>query len=144
MVKVIRVNVSIMNVHGERFWDISKPIPSVQINTNLNIVEIDKKSDEMLEVPFVLTVNYNPSLAQMSLKGKAYVVGNKDEISKIYAEYKEKKPPPTMLIQSISNVVFAESVILARTLNVPPPIPLPQVPTDKETAKKTFGVDYTA
>jgi hypothetical protein len=141
---MIRVNVLITQVSGERFWDIRKPIPPIQINTNLNLVEVEKKSDEMLEVPFVLTVNYNPSVAQISLKGRAYVVGARDEISKIYEEYKEKKPPPPMLIQSISNVVFVESVIISRTLNIPPPIPLPQIPPVKEAEKKPSGVDYTA
>ncbi|MGQ9538162.1 MAG: hypothetical protein ACUVTE_01040 [Candidatus Bathycorpusculaceae bacterium] len=142
---MIRVNVSITNVSGERFWDIRKPIPPIQINTNLNLVEVEKKTDEVLEVPFVLTVNYNPSVAQISLKGRAYVTGSKDEIVKIYSEYKEKKPPPPVLVQSISNVVFVESVIISRTLNIPPPIPLPQIPQTKEdTGKKTSGTEYTA
>lgn len=145
MVEVIKVNVSITNISGERLWDISKPIPPIQINTNLNIVEIEKKSEDTLEVPFVLTVNYNPSVAQISLKGRAFVLGSKDEIGKIYSEYKEKKPPPSVLIQSICNTVFIESVILSKTLNVPPPIPLPQIPPVKEsTGKKSSGVDYTA
>ncbi len=142
---MIRVNVLITNVSGERFWDIRKPIPPIQINTNLNLVEVEKKTDEMLEVPFVLTVNYNPSVAQISLKGRAYVAGSTDEIGKIYSEYKEKKPPPPVLVQSISNVVFVESVIISRTLNIPPPIPLPQIPQAKENAgKKPSGTDYTA
>ncbi|MEM3594035.1 MAG: hypothetical protein QXS27_04860 [Candidatus Jordarchaeaceae archaeon] len=141
---MIRVNVLITNVSGERFWDIRKPIPPIQINTNLNLIEVEKKTDEALEVPFVLTVNYNPSIAQISLKGRAYVAGSKDEIEKIYLEYKEKKPPPPMLVQSISNVVFVESIIISRTLNIPPPIPLPQIPPVKESDKKPSGTDYTA
>lgn len=141
---MIKVNVSITSVSGERFLDISKPIPPVQINTNLNIVEIEKKSEEVLEVPFVLTVSYNPSVAQISLKGRAYVAGGKDEISKIYSEHKENKPLPPMLVQSIFNVIFVESVILSRTLNIPPPIPLPQIPKTREAEKKALGADYTA
>lgn len=141
---MIRVSVSITHVSGERFWDVLKPIPPIQINMNLNLVEVEKRSDEMLEVPFVLTVNYSPSVAQISLKGKAFIAGTKDEIKKIYEEYREKKPPHPMLVQSISNVVFAESVIVSRTLNIPPPIPLPQIPPIKEMEKKPSGVDYTA
>jgi hypothetical protein len=51
---MVRVNVLITNVSGERFWDIRKPIPPIQINTNLNLVEVEKKSEDTLEVPFVL------------------------------------------------------------------------------------------
>lgn len=141
---MIRVNVSISNVSADRFWDIRKPIPPIQINTNLNLVGMEKKPDDTLEVPFVLTINYNPSIAQISLKGKAYVIGEKSEIEKVYTEYEEKKPPPPIIVQSISNIVFVESIITSRTLNIPPPIPLPQIPEAKPPGKKTSEMDYTA
>ncbi|MGA2573018.1 MAG: hypothetical protein ABSF36_02270 [Candidatus Methanomethylicaceae archaeon] len=32
-----------------------------------------------------------------------------------------------MILQTISNVGFVEGVILARSLNIPPPIPLPTI-----------------
>jgi hypothetical protein len=141
---MIRVNVSISNVSADRYWDIKKPIPQIQINTNLNLIGMEKKSDDSLEVPFVLTINYNPSIAQISLKGRAYVSGDKDEIEKTYKEYEEKKPPPPIIIQSISNVVFIESVVISRTLNVPPPIPLPQISQPKPSDKKPSEMDYSA
>lgn len=133
---MIKVNVSITNVSAERFWDVRKAIPPIKINTNLNLINVEKKAEDFLEVPFVLTVNYNPSIAQISLKGRAYVKGSKDEISKVYQGYKEKKPPPPIVVQSISNVVFVESVLISRTLNIPPPIPLPQIPPTKKPPKE--------
>jgi hypothetical protein len=141
---MIRVNVSISNVSADRFWDSRKPIPPIQINTNLNLVGVEKKSEDLLEVPFVLTINYNPSIAQISLKGKAHVVGDKSEIEKVYKEYEEKKPPPPIVVQSISNVAFIESVLISRTLNIPPPIPLPQIPGTKPQSKKPSEIDYSA
>ena len=141
---MIRVNVSITNVSADRFWDIRKPIPPIQINTNLNLVGMEKKSEDSLEVPFVLTINYNPSIAQINLKGRAYVAGDKGEIEKVYKEYEEKKPPPPVIVQSISNVVFTESVVISRTLNIPPPIPLPQIPGTKPPSKKPSERDYSA
>jgi len=141
---MIRVNVSISNVSADRYWDIKKPIPPIQINTNLNLVGMEKKSEDSLEVPFVLTINYNPSIAQISLKGRAHVAGDKSEIEKLFKEYEEKKPPPPVIIQSISNVVFVESVVISRTLNIPPPIPLPQIPESKPSGKKPSEMDYSA
>jgi hypothetical protein len=140
---MIRVNVSITNVSADRFWDIRKPIPPIQINTNLNLVGMEKK-EESLEVPFVITINYNPSIAQINLKGRAYVAGDKNEIEKVYKEFEEKKPPPPIIVQSISNVVFIESVLVSRTLNIPPPIPLPQIPQTKPPDKKSSQKDYSA
>jgi hypothetical protein len=144
MVKMIRVNVSITNVSAERFWDARKPIPPIKINTNLNLVAVEKKKEDFLEVPFVLTVNYNPSVAQINMKGKAFVTGEKDEVDKIHKDYKEKKPPPPVIVQSISNVVFVESVLISRTLNIPPPIPLPKIPAKKPSEKTPSKLDYTA
>jgi len=141
---MIRVNVAISNISAERFWDIRKPIPPIQIGTNINVVGMEKKPDGSVEVPFVLAINYNPSIAQISLKGSAYVNGDKGEIDKVLKDYEDKKPPPPLIVQSISNVVFIESVLISRTLNIPPPIPLPQIPETKAPSTKPEGRDYSA
>ena len=141
---MIRVNVAIANISADRFWDIGKSIPPIQINTNINLVNMEKKSDGSVEVPFVLTMNYTPSIAQISLKGSAHVSGEKNEIDKVLKDYGEKKPPPQIIVQSISNVVFIESILIARTLNIPPPIPLPQIPEAKVPSAKPEGRDYSA
>jgi hypothetical protein len=129
---------------AERFWDIEKIIPSVQISTNLNLVGMEKKRDDLLEVPFVFTINYNPAVAQISVKGKAYVTGEKDEIKGTYDAYAEKKPPPPIIVQSISNIAFLESIIITRTLNIPPPVPLPQIPSGPVEVKKSGEPTYRA
>jgi hypothetical protein len=141
---MLRVNVSITNVSADRFWDIRKPIPPIQINTNLNLVGMEKKAEDTLEVPFILTINYNPSIAQLSLKGKAYVTGEKGELERVYKDYEEKKPPPPVIVQSISNVVFIESVVISRALNIPPPIPLPQIGEAKPPSDRPSKVEYSA
>ncbi len=141
---MLRVNVVITSISAERFWDMRKPIPPIQINTNINVVGMEKKQDESLEVPFVLSITFNPSIAQMSLKGTAYVSGEKGEIDKILKDYEQKKPPAQIIIQSISNVVFIESVLISRILNIPPPIPLPQIPeSGKPPSSKPEGRDYS-
>jgi len=142
---MLRVNVAITSISAERFWDMRKPIPPVQINTNINVVGMEKKQDESLEVPFVLSIAFNPSIAQMSLKGIAYVAGEKAEVDKVLKDYEQKKPPAQIIIQSISNVVFIESVLISRILNIPPPIPLPQIPeSGKPPSSKPEGRDYSA
>ena len=142
---MLRVNVIITSITAERFWDIRKPIPPIQINTNINVVGMEKKQDESLEVPFVLSIAFNPSIAQMSLKGIAYVTGEKNETEKTLKDYEQKKPPPQIVIQSISNVVFIEAVLISRILNIPPPVPLPQIPeAGKQPSSKPEGRDYSA
>lgn len=125
---MVRVRVFIRSLSAERFWDVEKPMPSIQIATNINIMEITKKREDLLEVPFVFTVNYTPAVAQISVRGMAHVTGSKSELKKIHDEYTEKRLPPPIVVQSISNTAFLESVIVTRTLNIPPPIPLPKIP----------------
>ncbi len=125
---MIKVGVFIHQLSAERLWDVDKALPPVQISTNLNLVGVEKRSDDLLEVPFVFTINYNPAVAQISVKGRAHVTGEKEELKQIHSGYTEKKPPPPIIIQSISNVAFIESIVITRTLNIPPPIPLPQIP----------------
>jgi len=144
MIQMIRVNVAITNISAERFWGIRKPVPPIQIGTNINIVGMEKKPDGTLEVPFVLAINYNPSIAQISLRGSAYVSGDEKDIEKALKDHEEKKPPSPLIVQSISNVVFIESVLISRTLNIPPPIPLPQIPQSKTQGSKPKGRDYSA
>jgi len=143
---MIRVNVAVLSVSGERFWDVTKPLPPIHISTNLNLTGMDRKKEDSVEVPFVLTIGYTPPVAQISLKGKAYVGGDKGELDKIFKEYEEKKPPPPIIVQSISNVAFVESVMISRTLNIPPPIPLPQITDTKSqtVGKKSSEIDYSA
>ncbi|MCJ7614522.1 hypothetical protein MUO71_07165 [Candidatus Bathyarchaeota archaeon] len=139
---MVSVRVFVKNISAENFWEIGKSIPPVQIATNLNVVGINKKGEDMLEVPFVFTINYTPAVAQISLKGISQVIGSEDELEKILKNHKEKQPPPPIILQSISNVVFLETVILCRSLNIPPPIPLPKIPT--ETKKKRSEPTYRA
>ncbi len=139
---MVNVRVFVNNISAENFWDIGKPIPPVQIATNLNVVGINKKDEDLLEVPFVFTINYSPAVAQISLKGKSHVTGSKDELEQILKDHKEKKHPPPIVMQSISNIVFLESVIVCRSLNIPPPIPLPKISTG--TQKKRSEPTYRA
>jgi len=137
---MFQVRVFVENISAERFWDIEKPIPPVQVATNLNVVGINEKREDTLEVPFVFTINYTPAVAQISLKGKGQVIGSKDELRQVRSTYTEKKPLPPTIVQSISNVVFLESVIICRTLNIPPPIPLPKIPpvNKKKPSEPTY------
>lgn len=133
----VRVNVSINNIAAKRFEEIRRPLPQVSITTNLNLMRIDKVEENLLEVPFVLTVNYNPTIAQISVEGKAHVAGDKEDLKKIYDAYGEKKALPPIIMQAISNVVLMESLLISRTINVPPPIPLPTISPVSDEKKKT-------
>jgi hypothetical protein len=140
---MFKVNVAITNISAERFWDLQKPIPPIQISTNINVINIERKKQDTLKVPFVLSINYNPSISQINLKGSAYVVGEPKEIEKMLKNHEQKKPPSPIIVQSIANFAFIESVLISRTLNIPPPIPLPKIPDVKNRSIKNAEKEYT-
>ena len=122
------MSVRISYISAERFWEYGKPAPvGVHISTNVNIVGVESK-DEKLSIPFVVTIGYTPSIAQISLKGQAILSGKPEELEKIQDSYKKQRTPPPQLLRSITNVSLIEATVLSRSLNIPPPIPLPGLP----------------
>ena len=129
---MLRVAVQITNLSGERYWSHETQMPpQVQIAVNINIVGLDQKNESTAEAPFVFTVSYAPSIAQLSVKGRAQVNGDKDEISKMIEEHKQNKPPPAPVIQAVSSIAIAEAIILSKSLGIPPPLPPIGVPTEQ-------------
>jgi hypothetical protein len=140
-----RITIFVNYIQGEKFWASEQPVPSqLQVTTNLNITGIDQKEGQMLNAPFIFTINYNPAIAQITIRGHANIQGEAAELDEIVNGYKDRKPPPPMLIQSISNMSFIEALILTRTLNIPPPIPLPSVPAPSTQKEKGPEHTYTA
>jgi hypothetical protein len=125
---MIHVNIFVTSMSAERFWEIDRPMPpQVQIGVNINMLDIDQKSDGTLDAPFVFTVNFTPSIAQISIKGKAKISGDAEDTKKILDEHKAQKAPPVQLVQAVSNAAMADAILISRSLNVPPPLPpIPQ------------------
>ena len=139
---MLAVNVYVTNLSGERLWDVAKALPQqVHINVNINVLGFEEKSNVMIEAPFVFTVNFVPSIAQISIRGRAQINGESDEIKKIVDESKQQKPPPLAIVQAVSNASMAEAILLSKTLNIPPP--LPPLPGQPQATKPTES-KYTA
>ena len=119
------------NISGERYWAPEAQLPlQVQIAVNINIVGVDLKGDSAAEAPFVFTVAYTPSIAQLSIKGKAMIAGDRAEVTQIVEEAKKSKPPPASVIQAVSSMAMADAIIISKSLGIPPPLPPIGMPTE--------------
>jgi len=128
---VLRVAIQVTDLSGERYWASHTPLPpQVQIAVNINIVGLDQKTESMVEAPFVFTVNYAPSIAQLSVKGKAQVTGDRSEVVQMTEEHKKNRPPPQTVIQAVSNIAMAEVIIMSKSLGIPPPLPPIGLPSE--------------
>ncbi len=127
----LQVRVNINYISAERFWGHDQPAPGgLHISTNVNIVGVEPNK-EKLTVPFVVTIGYTPSVAQISIKGQAFISGSPEELKKIQQHYKDKKAPPPMLLQAIANTSLVEATIVSRSLSIPPPLPIPGIPKQR-------------
>jgi hypothetical protein len=132
----MEINVQIYYASAEKLWEMGKPLPqNVHVSANVSIVGMEEEESKLI-LPFVTSITYNPSVAQISLKGRAIVSGEKEELQKIQEDYKKHLPPPPALLQTITNVSLVEAVILSRTVGVPPPIPLPTFPPQQQKGEK--------
>jgi hypothetical protein len=129
---------------AERFWEMERPLPAqVQIAVNINMLDINQRPDGTLDAPFVFTVNFVPSIAQISIKGKARISGEGEDTKKIAEDHKAQKPPPAQLVQAVSNAAIADAILISRSLNIPPPLPpIPQPQTPPQPTKA--DTRYTA
>src|SRR2546427_4120678 len=135
--RMLRATVQITNLTGERFWGYESQLPpQVQIAVNINIVGLDLKNESTAGAPFVFTVNYNPSIAQLSVKGRAQVFGEKEEVSRMIDEHKQNRPPPVAIIQAVSSIAMAEAILLSKTLGIPPPLPPMSLPPEQMQAQQ--------
>ena len=142
---MVKVNVFVTNMTAERLWEVEKDLPAqIQIAVNINVLAIEEQSDGTLRSPFVFTVNFTPAIAQISIKGRARIQGEKTEMEKILQEQKEKKVPPAQILQAISSTAIAEAILISKTIGIPPPLPpIPAMPAD-QGPPKTMDTRYTA
>jgi len=134
---LLQVNVFVTNLSAERFWEMDRPLPQqVQIGVNINMLDIDQRPDGTLDAPFVFTVSFSPSIAQISIKGKAKISGTSEDTKKILDDHKAQKAPPAQLVQAVSNAAIADAILISRSLNIPPPLPpLPQQQASPQPTK---------
>jgi hypothetical protein len=132
------VNVFVTNLSGERLWDVERELPSqIQIAVNINMLGIEQGSDGSLQAPFVFTVNFTPAIAQISIKGRAKIQGEKEELKKILDEHVQKKSPPVQIVQAVSTTAIAEAILISKTIGIPPPLPPLPAPSTGQPPVKT-------
>ncbi len=125
------ITIQLTSINAEKLSETLPP--KLQFNVNLAIPSGNPfRRDNQLIVPFTFTISSIPPVVQIVLKGNAVIISSdKKELEKIEKDVREKKMPQP-LIQAVFTNMLAESVILSRSLGVPPPLPgMPQLQTQQ-------------
>ncbi len=136
MVLGLNINVSLTQITGEKLLELAGGPVNLQVTTNISITKVTYV--DVLDFNFIFVVNYNPAIASLTIKGSVKVSGEKSELEAIKKSFDEKKVLPPQILQTISNISFVEGVMLSRSLNVPPPLPLPTI-TPQEMGERRAG-----
>jgi hypothetical protein len=60
---------------------------------NINLFDMERKSESIIEVPFLLSINFAPTIASMNVKGRAKVIGD-GNFKKMIEDQSQKRTPP--------------------------------------------------
>jgi len=115
----------------------------VNVKTDLHIVEVTeeampiaKSKEKILKFSFEFSINYEPKIGDIILKGHILYLDDQPKITSIVKEWKKTKKIETKLMEQLLNTILIRSNIkafsLAQEVNLPPHIRLPIIkPTDK-------------
>lgn len=131
---VLKIETYIKKIHGERLNGVTEPLPSTAVDTNLSLASVETRNGltPCLKVSFQFDARYTPAVASIQINGVAVITGDEQELAMIAQESANKRPLPIAVMQVISNIAFVTATLTAHNLNIPWPIPLPQIPNAAE------------
>ena len=100
-----------------------------------NVEEADlslaNKKQAGLRFEFEFTSVYDPKVGDITMNGEVIFLADEKKSKEIVKGWKKEKKVPKEITSSVLNTVLQkcniQALILARDINLPPPIPLPKV-----------------
>lgn len=137
---MFNIIIQVQSINAERLSEVIPPNMQFQINLSIPVSTPFEKGNSVI-APFSFSLSSRPPVIQISIRGQAIISSNDTKsLNKILNDLKNKKIPP-FVIQTIFNNMLAESIILSRSLGVPPPIP--PLPPPTLHGKKSTNMSYT-
>ncbi len=126
----------VKGIEARRFLKEGEKTSKVGIKNNSSVINIEKRDGE-LAIDFVFTTIYNPSIASIKIDGTLFYQG--EDAEEIFTQWQEERTIKNIQVQNvIIEKGLMEAVILAKELNVVPPIPLPRVTEEEKKVEEEF------
>lgn len=118
----------------------------INISNNVGIkdakeidISLGKASQKAIRFMFEFVSSYDPNLGKIVLEGEIIYMGDESKIKEVIKEWESnKKVSPDLMTQLLNNILNKcniQALIMARDINLPPPIPLPKVQAERTEAK---------
>jgi hypothetical protein len=122
----------LISMDAKRFSKLGERIPHLRVDHNTAVTSITTISDQEAQVDFRFTVNY-VGVGLIKIEGRVVWEG---EAKALATQWSQTNALPNEVFNPILSAIFANcmpsSVVVARDLGLPPPIPPPQIQMKKE------------
>ena len=140
---IIQAKVVFMTIVGFNFTKIyvermGSPKGKINIKNNVGIKNVEeadlslgKSKQSGLRFVFEFTSNYEPKIGEITLTGEVLYLADDKTVKEVLKGWKKDKKVQKDITAAVLNTVLQKSniqaLMLARDINLPPPIPLPKV-----------------
>ena len=135
----MRIDLRYTEIGARRFGEAKGRI---NINNNSTITSVDL-IDDKVSIEFLFTSSYEPNVGEIRIKGNILVSDSKENIERTIKEWGRsgRKNLPADIAEDIHNAIISncimETVILAREIQLPSPVPVPKVSMkDRERSRE--------
>lgn len=150
----MEVSVTFEKVEAERLLEPAELVrltsERIEVNTRIDSVELKQRPsrpDSNVVIKFVFTCRYPASIGLIRLTGQAFYSDTADAMKAAVATWQKNHRLPESIEPSVLNTIMArstlEAISLSRILQIPPPIPLPGVPTNPLQRRRPGRTDFS-
>jgi len=153
---VVRMEVSVTfeKVEAERLLEPAELVrltgERIEVNTRVDSVELKQRPsrpDSNVVIKFVFTCRYPASIGLIRLTGQAFYSDAPETMDVAVETWQKSRRLPESIEPAVLNTIMAratlEAISLSRILQIPPPIPLPGVPTNPPQRRKPGKADFS-
>ncbi len=123
-------DLEITSIEGKRYQPIDTRPQEVRIDQNLTITDV-RKENEYSRIVYKFTSSFS-TLGTISLEGSLLYQGNEE----IETRWRKDKSLPDNVANEVQTAIFSssvtETILIARDLRLPPPIPMPTIQRKKD------------
>jgi len=133
----MKIELRYRNLEVKRF---SESSGSVNINNNSTLTSVERVEDKV-SVNFVFSTNYDPGIGVIRIEGNLSFSDTEENMERAMDEWKKSggKNLPVDLAEKVHNTILSNCVVqatlLSKEVQLPPPIPMPNVSIGKKEDK---------
>ncbi len=133
-------SLELSSIDAKRYAKSGERLRNVRVDHNSTVTQVTRLDDRVAGIEFRFTANY-AGVGVIKIEGSLQFEGDAGPLSRMWSE--EGKMPNEVASEIHTAIVSSclqESVVIAKDIRLPPPIPLPVV-NIKSGGKKSSGVE---